>query len=81
IESTGKPLVGEDTSAEEEARAVADNVRLAMAAAQKRALPAPAASPALRQRPIARPPVKQADEEDFDEVEADEAEYENQRVA
>jgi endonuclease YncB( thermonuclease family) len=41
VESTGRSLMGEDIMAEEERRAAAENVRLATAAAAKRALPSP----------------------------------------
>ncbi len=43
VETTGRALIGEDIMAEDEARAAAENVRLAVAAADKRALPAPRA--------------------------------------
>jgi endonuclease YncB( thermonuclease family) len=46
VESTGRALMGEDIMAEEERRAAAENVRLATAAAAKRALPSPPPSTA-----------------------------------
>jgi endonuclease YncB( thermonuclease family) len=45
VENTGRALLGDDIMAEEDQRAAAENVRLAVAAAHKRSLPPPTVTP------------------------------------
>lgn len=84
VEVTGKALLGEDIMGEEEARAAAENVRLAVAAAQKRALPPPTVTAeAIKSR---RLKVREEEEDDGEEgeeetAEAGEAEQEEEEEA
>jgi hypothetical protein len=82
VESTGKELIGDDIMAEEESRAAADNVRLAVAAAHKRSLPPPTVTAeAIKARRVVKKPAApapQTDTADDETAEADEAEDESE---